>query len=158
MFNSKMIKTMTAIQKNSGYAPLIRNFFDDFLTRDLFDTDWLSNSETGTTIPKVNIHESERDFTVEVAAPGMNKDDFEVTIDNNLLTITSELRKEEKNITETKYTRKEFSYQSFQRTFTLPDTVDANKIAAKYNNGILELLLPKREEAMKKPVKTIKIS
>ena len=149
---------MTIIKRNSGYAPLMRNLFDDFLTRDLFDTDWLSSSDTGTSIPKVNIHESESGFTVEVAAPGMSKDDFEVTLDNNLLTISSELRKEDEDTSDSQYTRKEFSFQSFQRTFTLPETVDANKIAAQYNNGILELVLPKREEAKKKPLKTIKIS
>lgn len=152
---------MTLVKRNDGnrldsYVPFVSQFFDDFLTRDLFD--WPSSSNTGTTIPKVNIQETDNEFNVEMAAPGMKKDDFKVELDNNVLTISSELSKEDEHHDHGKYSRKEFSYQSFQRSFRLPETVEADKIKAKYENGILHLMIPKREEAKRKPVRTIKIS
>ena len=148
---------MTLVKRNSGYAPLFSNFFDDFLTRDLFDNNWLSTSLTGTTIPKVNIEESDDEFRVEMAAPGMNKDDFRVELNNNVLTISSEVSKEDDE-NSSNYSRREFSYQSFERSFNLPDSAEMEKIQAKYTNGILNLVIPKREEAKTKPVRTIKIS
>ena len=144
MFNLKSNRTMTLVKRNSGYAPLLTNFFDDFFTRDLYDNNWLSFSNTGTTVPKVNIQESDNDFRVEM--------------ENNMLTITSTVSNEIKEGEEGNYTRREFSYQSFQRSFHLPEIVEADKIQAKYNDGILKLVIPKKEEARKKPVKTIKIS
>jgi HSP20 family protein len=146
---------MSIVKRDVGYAPTLSNFFDDFFTRDLFS--WPSTSSTGTSIPKVNIFETDNEFHVEMAAPGMAKDDFKVELDNNQLTISS--HKESENADDNKnYQRREYSYQSFSRTFHLPDSAEAEKINAKYVDGVLNLSIPKKEEAKRKPVKTIKIS
>ncbi|WP_372649648.1 Hsp20/alpha crystallin family protein, partial [Draconibacterium sp.] len=103
-------------------------------------------SSTNTSLPAVNVKETDDDFVIEVAAPGMSKNDFNVNFKNNVLTISSEKKneKEEKN---ENYTRKEFSYQSFQRSFTVAENaVVGEKISAKYDNGILHIVLPKRDE------------
>lgn len=132
------------------------SFFDDFLTRNLFD--WSDWSTEGGTLPRVNIVETNDDFKVEMAAPGMKKEDFHVELDNDMLTIHSEISDEKEEKGDANYTRKEFSYQSFKRSFYLPKTVEADKIKAKYTDGILSLVIPKKEEAKKKPVRTISIS
>jgi HSP20 family protein len=120
--------------------------------------DNLNYSETNTTIPAVNVKEDNDKFQIEVAAPGMNKDDFKLKVENNVLTICSE-RKEEKEEKAENYSRREFSYQSFQRSFTLQEGhIQSEKIAAKYNDGILTVELPKREEVKPQPPKEIKIS
>ena len=146
---------MSLIKRDVGYAPTLSNFFDDFFTRDLFN--WPSSSSTGTSIPKVNIFETDNEFHVEMAAPGMSKDDFKVELDNNMLTISSQRETEEKD-EKKNYQRREYSYQSFVRTFHLPDSAEAEKINAKYVDGVLNMVIPKKEEAKRKPIKTIKIS
>ncbi len=139
----------------SNWNSPTRSFFDDFSTRDLFTwPDWTSE---GGTLPKVNIAETNDDFRVEVAAPGMKKEDFRVELDNDMLSIRSEAAAKDGE-KEAQYTRREFSYQSFKRTFYLPNTVETDKIKAKYSDGILYLVIPKKEEARKKPVRTIAIS
>lgn len=146
---------MSLVKRDVEYVPTLSNFFDDFFTRDLFN--WPSSSSTGTSIPKVNIYETDTEFHVEMAAPGMTKDDFKVELDNNMLTISSQ--KESRDEEEKKnYQRKEYSFQSFVRTFHLPESAEAEKINAKYADGILNLVIPKKEEAKRKPAKTIKIS
>src|SRR5688500_11686247 len=95
-------------------------FNDDFFTRDLFNWGLSNNSNTGTTIPAVNIKETANSFEVEMAAPGMKKNDFKIELDSNVLTITSEKDMEQEQREGEKSSCKEFSYQSFQRTFTLP--------------------------------------
>ncbi|WP_232302862.1 Hsp20/alpha crystallin family protein [Draconibacterium sediminis] len=115
-------------------------------------------SSTNTSLPAVNVKETDDDFVIEVAAPGMSKNDFNVNFKNNVLTISSEKKneKEEKN---ENYTRKEFSYQSFQRSFTVAENaVVGEKISAKYDNGILHIVLPKRDEVKPQPERQIKIS
>lgn len=146
---------MSIVKRDVGYAPTLSNFFDDFFTRDLFN--WPSSSSTGTSIPSVNIYETDGEFHVEMAAPGMSKDDFKVELDNNMLTISSQKETEEKD-EKKNYQRREYSYQSFVRSFHLPDSAEAEKINAKYTDGVLNLVIPKKEEAKRKPVKTIKIS
>ena len=98
----------------------------------------------------------EEDFELELAVPGVKKDDFTVEVDNDVLTISSEMKSENEE-TQDNYTRKEFSYSSFRRAFTLPDTVDGSKIDAKYEDGILKLTLPKKQEALPKPKRLISI-
>jgi len=147
---------MSIVKRNNGslLPANPRTLFDDFFSRELFN--WGNNnySSTLSTIPSVNIKENEHNFEVEVAAPGMEKQDFQITLEANLLTISSA----KKNQTEEKnehYTRREFSYQSFQRTFELAkDVVDEEHIEAKYENGVLKLTIPKTEEA-KKPVRRL---
>jgi HSP20 family protein len=129
---------------NNGQNTL--NRFDDFFSRDLWNWGLTNNSSTDTTIPAVNIRETAEAFMVEMAAPGMQKEDFRVELDGNNLTISSEMRNENETKEGERYTRREFSYQSFQRSFTLPkNVVDVDQINAKYENGVLHLLIPKRE-------------
>jgi HSP20 family protein len=106
----------------------------------------------------VNIKESTDQFEVEMAAPGMSKENFKVELNNNYLTISAENKKESEQKEGERYTRKEFSYSSFSRTFALPELVENDKIEAKYDNGILKISIPKREEAKPKPVKLIDIA
>jgi HSP20 family protein len=115
------------------------------------------NFNTGITLPKVNIRETSDAFWVDMAVPGMKKSDFQIDLDNQLLSISTEL-KQEKESNEENYTRREFGYSSFKRTFTLPESVDDSKINASYSDGILNIHLPKKEEAKQKPARTIKIS
>jgi HSP20 family protein len=135
------------------------NWLSDFMNRELFDWTNSNFSPTNTTLPAVNIKETEDHFTVEVAAPGMKKEDFSIELDNNLLTISSEKTDEREQKDGERYTKREFSYQSFQRSFTLPQNmVMEEKIEAKYKDGVLHLTIPKKEEAKKKPRRNIKIS
>ncbi|MEH6306683.1 Hsp20/alpha crystallin family protein [Olivibacter sp. CPCC 100613] len=134
------------------------SLFDDFFNRDLLNWDKGNFSALNVTVPSVNIKETADSYEVEMAAPGMNKNDFKVELDGNLLTISSskELNDEKK---EEGYARKEFSYQSFQRSFNFPkDVVDEDKIEAKYENGLLQLTVPKKEEAKRKGPRLINIS
>lgn len=150
---------MSLIKRNGNLFNSFPSLFnDDFLTRDLFNWGLTNNSDTGTTIPAVNIKETANAFEVEMAAPGMTKKDFRIELDSNVLTITSEKSTEQEQKDGEKYSRKEFSYQSFQRTFTLPkEVVDDEKIEAKYENGVLYLVIPKKEEAKQKPARMIQI-
>ena len=133
--------------------------FDDFFNRDIFNWGLSNFSDTNTTIPGVNIKETADNFEVEVAAPGMTKKDFKIELDGNMLTISSEKSDQREEKEDEKYTRKEFSYQSFYRTFNLPkEVVDAEKIEAKYENGLLHSMIPKKEEAKQKPPRLIQIS
>jgi HSP20 family protein len=133
-------------------------FFNDMFTKDLFNWGLSNFSNTGTTIPAVNVKETADNFEVEMAAPGMKKDDFKIELDGSMLTISSERQNQTEEKDEEKYNRKEFSYQSFYRSFQLPkEVVDADKINARYENGVLYLLIPKREEVKQKPRRTIEI-
>jgi HSP20 family protein len=106
----------------------------------------------------VNIKESTDEFEVELAAPGLDKKDFNIELNNDMLTISSEKKIENEVKEGQQFARREFSYQSFSRSFTLPNTVDNEKIRAKYENGILRVSIPKKDEAKPKPVKQIDIS
>jgi HSP20 family protein len=145
---------MTLVKRTSNLFPSVPTFFDDFFVKDL--TGWSNtNSRYGSSLPAVNIKEDENGFEVEVAAPGLSKEDFNVQVEHDVLTISSEKEVKEENTT---YTRREFGYYSFKRTFTLPENaVDVDKVQASYKNGVLYILLPKREEVKPKPAKTIKI-
>jgi len=138
--------------KNTDF-PALPNVFNDFFR------DWSSTnfSDTNTTLPAVNIKNNENEFIVDVAAPGMNKDDFQINIENDILTISSE-KKEDKEETNNNYTRKEYSYMSFKRSFTLPKgIVDYEKIKATYKNGELKISIPKLETLKSKTPKLIKV-
>lgn len=144
-------------QGNRGSWPVLSRLLDDFWNDTSFDWNNRNFSSTSTTIPSVNIKETENDYEVEMAAPGMKKEDFKITLDGNLLMISSEKRSDNEEQNE-QYTRKEFSYQSFQRSFQLPkDVVDEESIQARYENGVLRLIVPKKEEAKKKAPRTIEI-
>ncbi len=130
------------------------------LLEDIFDDNVLENRfKNFRSLPAVNIEEHEDKYNLELAAPGKSKKDFNIELDNDLLTISSETK--EDNKTENKernFTRREFSYESFKRSFTLPESVDTSKIKANYKNGVLILELPKREEAKTQPKRMIDIS
>src|SRR6478752_3963372 len=150
---------MTLVKRNGNLLNPLPMLLDDFSNADLFNWNNSNYSNTNTTIPAVNIKETAENYEVEVAAPGMTKNDFKVELDGNMLTISSERINQKEESDNERYTRKEFSYQSFQRTFTLQkNVVDTDKIQAKYENGLLRLLIPKKEEAKQKPPRLIQIS
>lgn len=144
--------------KRENYSPTWSSFFNDFLNRDWYDWSNQNFSLTNTTIPSVNIKENENEFEVEMAAPGMSKDDFRIELNNSVLTISSEKQNENQSKEGENITRREFSYQSFSRSFTLPVIVETDKITAKYENGLLRVNIPKKEEAKPKPTKQIVVS
>lgn len=150
---------MTIMKRNGNLFNTMPGFLDDFFNRDLFDWNNSNFSRTDTTLPAVNIKETPENFEVEMAAPGMDKEDFKIELDGNLLTISSEKKQQQEEGDDQKYSRKEFSYQSFHRTFRLSkDVVDAEKIQAKYTNGVLQLLIPKHEQVKQKPARMINVS
>jgi HSP20 family protein len=148
---------MTPAKKMGNASLSVPMLFDDFFSRELFNWGNSNFSNTKTTVPSVNIKETSESFEVEVAAPGMEKKDFNITLDGNLLTISSQKEHRSQN-TEDNYTRREFSYQSFQRSFELPkDVVNEEGITAGYENGVLHLTVPKREEVKQKAPRMIEI-
>ena len=150
---------MTLVKRNGNLLNPLPVLFDDFFNQDLFNWGSSNFSDTNTTIPAVNIKETAENYEVEVAAPGMTKKDFKVELDGNALTISSERSHQKEEREDERYSRKEFSYQSFQRTFTLQkEVVDIDRIQAKYENGLLQLLIPKKEEAKQKPPRLIQIA
>ena len=150
----------TLVRTNGNLFPGIPSLLNDFFTDDWFNSSLANWKSSGTSLPAVNVRETNDDFMIEVAAPGMKRDDFKVELDNNVLTISSQ--REENNGEKGKdgvYARREFSYQSFQRSFTLPENkVEGDKIAARYVDGILQVTVPKKEEAKVKPAKQISVS
>ena len=152
---------MANLRRNGGelFPALPRLWGDDFFTRDLMNWGLSNHSPIGTTIPTVNIMEEKDSFEVEVAAPGLQKNDFNIELDGNTLTISAEKdEKREQKSMDQKYISREFSYQSFQRSFNLPkDVVDVDKIKAHYENGVLQLSVPKKDTAKQKPHKMITV-
>jgi len=150
----------TLVRTNGNLFPAMPSLLNDLFTDEWFNSSLANWKSSGTTLPAVNVSETNDDFRIEVAAPGMKRDDFKVELDNSVLTISSqrEDNREEKE-KDGNYTRREFSYQSFQRSFTLPENkVEGEKIAARYVDGILQVTIPKKENAKVKPVKQISIS
>lgn len=133
----------TQLAKRAARMPLL---LDDF-----FNSPWNNLLDSGlqarqTNTPLVNISERNDDYLVSMAAPGLKKEDFLIQVEGNMLTISSE-KDETKEEEDDKFTRQEYSYSCFERSFTLPDEVVKDKIDAKYKNGVLEIVLPKKEEA-----------
>ncbi len=133
-------------------SPVFSRFLENFFNE---DQDFFSPRITKR-VPAVNVSEDNDKFVIEVAAPGMKKDDFNINLDNNVITIEAqrEVKNEEKD---GNYTRREFCYDSFSRSFTLPESINSDKIDAKYVDGVLNVHLPKKEEAKQKPARQIKI-
>ena len=149
---------MTLARLSNNTFPSFPSLFDRFFDGELMDWNSSNYSSTETTLPAVNVKENENEFLIDIAAPGMNKKDFKVDYDNGRLTISSEHKNEKETKEGEKITRREFSYQSFQRSFTVSENmVKADKISANYENGILHITLPKREEVKPKPAKQIQI-
>ncbi len=141
-----------ALTRNGGLLPAV---FDDFFKpwNEWFDTG--SNLMNRIlTVPAVNIVETKDEFKLSFAIPGMKKDDFHIDVDGNMLTISSE-KEETREEKENKYTRKEYNYSSFSRSFSLPEDISKDNIQAAYTDGVLHLTLPKKEEAKKTHTKNI---
>jgi HSP20 family protein len=145
---------MSITRFSNQYPTLFDRFFDN----DLFDWSNRNFSSTNTTLPSVNIKETTDDFEVELAAPGFQKADFKIELNQDVLSIVSDKKVENETREGQQFTRREFSYQSFNRTFTLPNSADGNKIKAKYENGLLKIFIPKKEEAKPKPARQIAIA
>lgn len=130
------------------------NLFDDFFGMDFYPVHYRRNGFKS--LPAVNITEGDEAYTIEVAAPGLEKKDFRIDLNNDVLTISSEREKgHEEN--KDQYTCREFGYESFSRSFNLPEMVDREKISASHKNGILFLNIPKKEEAKVKPARQIAV-
>lgn len=144
---------MTLVKKSEWPSLMSNSFLTDFFDGDkFFDSDWLRNKS----LPAVNVKETDKNFEIEVAAPGLSKKDFKVSAENGVLTISSE-KKEEKEQKDKDYTRKEFSYNSFSRSFTLPENTDEDDIKANYEDGILKLHIAKKMMTQVKPKKSIEV-
>ncbi len=143
---------MLTVRRKPNGVPAFVNVFEDFFNHN-FQT---SNEETGKFVPAVNVSENDKEFKLEFAAPGFEKQHFEVQIEKEYLTISAN-KEIAKETTEKKYTRKEFSYTNFKRTFTLPENVALDKIEAVYENGILHVALPKKEINIDATAKKIEI-
>jgi HSP20 family protein len=139
---------MKTLVKSNGNLPETTSMFDDFFMRDFFNVPSLGRSNMQN-VPAVNIKETDKSYEIEVAAPGMKKEDFKIEVDRQLLIVSAEKRSE-KEEKEDNYSRREFSYSTFKRSFTLPERmVDAEKIDAEYKDGVLHLFIPKLKEAIK---------
>jgi len=148
------VKAMEALKFYQGASPVLRSIFNDFWGDQCYQP-IVRNHNT----PLLNIKETESEYEITLAAPGFAKDDFKVSVEEDVLTVSSE-KKDEKEESAEKgtYSRKEYSYQSFSRSLTLPQgKVDTQAISATYVNGILTVVLPKKEEAKPQPVKLIDI-
>ena len=139
---------LATIRRQNPFFPVLNDLFGDNY---LNDSDW-------NTSPAVNIAETKEAFRIEVAAPGLKKEDFKINVEKRVLEISSEKEstKEEKRENE-RYYRKEFLYSSFKRTFSLPSYADTDSITATYKDGILNVTVPKKEEAKEKPIRVIDI-
>ncbi len=132
---------MNLIRFNQHPVSMLSELMEDF------DRNFVSRQRAQQPmVPAVNILENEAGFSLELAAPGMQKSDFKINLDNNVLTLSSEKQNDDEE-SNAKYSRREFSYSSFCRSFTLPKTIDLDKIKADYKDGILSVSLPKREDA-----------
>ena len=140
---------MNLVRKTNPWFP---SLLDEFITRDL-GVDLATRSQA---VPAVNISETDTAFSLALAAPGKTRKDFQIELDEHILTISSDSNTEHESSHEN-FTRKEFSYESFQRSFRLPDTVNTQAIKANYKEGILTLELPKLKEAIPEPKKTIEV-
>lgn len=137
---------MKIINQNQ-LVPSLHNLFDDF---------FVSSGYSGHAFsPSANIKENDLNFTIELAVPGLNKEDFKINLEQDRLTVSAKKEQVKEETTNEKYSRKEFNFSSFSRSFTLPKNIDKNEITASYNNGILSLNVPKKEDV--KQLKSIEV-
>ncbi|MFT4758472.1 MAG: HSP20 family protein [Paraglaciecola sp.] len=144
----------TKFQNSKSVGTSIDSFLDSFFNGNV---NHFADVNFSTTSPSINIVESENEYKIELAAPGLGKSDFSLNLDQDLLTIEAKIE-DKKEETKEKYVKREFNFTSFKRTFTLPDTVNANNINAIYEKGVLSVVLPKKEEAKPLPAKTIAVN
>lgn len=149
---------MTLVKYNNGNTGIRQRFLRHDPVFDLFDrffdnNNYRSDNHTGS-LPPVNIMESEIDFTIELAVPGLNKKDFIITLDKSLLTISTE-KEEKDHKNDENFNRREFIYSSFKKSFNLPKSANPDKIDAFYKNGLLTISVSKKKEAINKPPRNI---
>ncbi|ASO06761.1 HSP20 family protein [Arenibacter algicola] len=141
---------MSLVKRNNVMFPSLMN--------EILRPDWFGGIDNfKESVPAANVKETETEYVLELAIPGRKKEDFNVEIDNDILTISSEVKSEE-NKEDDGYTRREFTFSSFKRVFSLPETISLDKINATYEDGILKFVLPKKEEALPKPKRLIEIA
>lgn len=139
---------MKPILRKSTLPLFSENWLSDFFATDRFyDADWLKRVQE---VPAVNVMEKEKEYEIQMAAPGLTKKDFNITVENGVLTISVE-KDENKEEKLEDYTRVEYSYTNFSRSFTLPENVKTEKLDAWYENGVLRLVVPKEVEVKVKP-------
>lgn len=144
---------MAIIKKSDWPSLMSGSWLSDFFDNDrFFDSDWVKKQS----VPAVNIQESDKGFNIEVAAPGLSKNDFKITMENRILTISSE-KEEEKEKSDKDYTRREFSYTSFSRSFSLPENVNEENVNAVYEDGVLKIQLVKKALPKEKAKKAIEV-
>ncbi|WP_281228938.1 Hsp20/alpha crystallin family protein [Flavobacterium aquiphilum] len=153
---------MGTLIKRDGSFPsvvskLVNPLFEDFFTRDI--TDWADRniSAIGVNLPSVNLKETDLKLEIELAAPGLKKEDFKIEVDHRTLIISAEKEEKKESNKKDDYVRKEFNYQSFYRSFSLPDNADENKIEASYKDGILNVTIDKKNNGKKKELKSITV-
>jgi HSP20 family protein len=143
---------MSLIKLNrNDFFPTIETEWGNFFNNDIWDT------QLGKSIPAVNLKESDQNYHVEVAAPGLKKDALKIEVDHHVLTISSETKKESEQKEGNKVMRREFSYSAFSRSFTLPDNADDKNISAAYTDGIIKIDIPKKQASAPTGKKTIEI-
>jgi len=145
------------VKRNGGLPSL----FSDFFGGSLFDKefDWgneLFPSRLGINVPTANVTETAKEYRIELAAPGLDRKDFKVEIDNNTLTVSAE-KEEEKKEKDGGYSRQEYSFNSFSRSFALPENVREGSVDAKYENGILRIVIPKERETPVKVARKVEV-
>ncbi|MEY3425906.1 MAG: hypothetical protein RL265_1305 [Bacteroidota bacterium] len=149
---------MSLLLKRNGFFPATNLLVDDLLMNDLLPFESRSLVPVSTSLPSVNIEETDKDFKIHLAAPGLKKEDINIELANNVLTISSEKQEEKEEKEESgNYYRKEFNYQSFSRSFTLPENANESKIEASYKDGILHVDVAKKQISSPKSVKNISI-
>ena len=148
------------VKKNGGLPSLLSDFFapNSLFGRDLFDFDSdLFPSRLGINLPTANVTETSKEYVLELAAPGLERKDFDVNIENHTLTISAE-KEEDKTEKDGGYSRREYSFNSFSRSFALPEDVKEHNIDAKYENGVLKVFIPKLKETPAKPAHKVSVS
>lgn len=140
---------MMPMMRNSAWLPTVFN--------DIFDSNFIPKANC--TAPAINVKETDKGYTVELAAPGLKKEDFNVHINDegNLIVKMEQKQENKEEDKNARYLRREFSYSKFEQTLILPDDVDKNKISAKVENGVLTVELPKQEETKAKVARQIAI-
>ena len=142
---------MTALVKSNGFNKLLNDFFNDEFFRPV-----AKPAVWNSTMPAVNIRETDKSYDLEIAAPGFKKENFNIEVEDDRLVISSEI-KENQEENKDQFRRREFKYASFKRSFYLPETVDQDQINASYEDGILNITLPKKEEALPQPKRLIEV-
>lgn len=149
---------MNLVKRNSALNNALPMLLDNFFNRDAFREGNLNFYDATTSVPAVNIKETTENYALEMVAPGMAKTDFKIELENDVLTISAEKSNSTSEAEEGVYSRKEFSYQSLKRSFSFPqDVVDTERIEAKYEDGILHIKIPKKEEVLRNRIKQIEI-